>query len=91
MSTAKFNPGQTVATPNAIETHGEQALQACLIRHLSGDWGDLDPEDVQTNEAALNPDNPGRLFSSYKLPTGKLWIITEWDRSVTTALNPEDY
>jgi len=87
----KFNPGQTVATPNAIETHGMPAISECLLRHLSGDWGDLDPEDKAANEAALNPDNPARLLSSYVLPSGKLWIITEWDRSASTALNPEDY
>ena len=33
-----------------------------------------------------------RLFSSYQVAPGlKLWIITEWDRSVTTLLLPSEY
>jgi hypothetical protein len=33
-----------------------------------------------------------RVLSSYPLPTGqKIWIITEWDRSATTVLLPDDY
>ena len=33
-----------------------------------------------------------RLLSEYKLPDGRrIWIITEWDRSATTLLFPEDY
>jgi len=32
------------------------------------------------------------LLSAYRTLRGeKLWIITEWDRSVTTLLLPEDY
>ena len=33
-----------------------------------------------------------RLFSSYQVTRDlKLWIITEWDRSVTTLLLPSEY
>jgi hypothetical protein len=33
-----------------------------------------------------------RLLSAYHLKDGtKIWIITEWDRSATTVLLPEDY
>jgi hypothetical protein len=32
-----------------------------------------------------------RLLSSYTFPAGRIWVITEWDRSVTTFLLPEDY
>jgi len=32
-----------------------------------------------------------RLFSSYKIGDGKVWVITEADRSVTTVLLPDDY
>ena len=32
------------------------------------------------------------MMSAYKIETGlKVWVITEWDRSVTTILLPEDY
>jgi hypothetical protein len=61
-----------------------------LQRHLSGDWGDLSDDDRQQNDAALKQGD--RLLSSYQVsPTLKLWIITEWDRSVTTLLFPDEY
>jgi hypothetical protein len=32
------------------------------------------------------------VFSAYTLADGrKLWIVTEWDRSVTTLLLPMEY
>ncbi|WP_461241610.1 hypothetical protein [Ralstonia sp. SA306] len=33
-----------------------------------------------------------RVLSSYLLGNGqKMYVVTEWDRSVTTVLLPEDY
>lgn len=62
-----------------------------LRRHLHGDWGDLCDGDWQLNDAALTS-GEDRLFSSYQVtPDLKLWIITEWDRSVTTLLLPSEY
>lgn len=61
-----------------------------LKRHITGDWGDVYPEDAAINDHAVKHDE--RVLSSYTLTTGKrIWIITEWDRSVTTFLLPEDY
>jgi hypothetical protein len=57
---------------------------------MCGDWGDLDPVDWRENDRALR--DATRILSSYHLPTGeKIWIITEWDRSVTTLLLPREY
>ena len=60
-----------------------------LHRHHTGDWGDLDPEDVEANRAALHYGS--RLLSSYEIGNQKLWIITEADRGTTTVLLPEEY
>jgi hypothetical protein len=91
----KFNPGQLAVTSGVndlIADNEEFArhVQLSLKRHLAGDWGDVCDDDRVVNELALQ--NGERLFSVYKkegLPT--IWIITEWDRSVTTALFPEEY
>jgi hypothetical protein len=32
-----------------------------------------------------------RIFSAYETPAGKIWYITEADRSSTCILRPEDY
>src|SRR3546814_2412325 len=61
-----------------------------LRRHLHGDWGDLDDSDRRQNDAALQS-GEDRLFSSYQVTRDlKLWIITEWDRSLTTLLLPSE-
>jgi hypothetical protein len=61
-----------------------------LRRHLSGDWGDLDEKDLQSNDVAMIYGN--RLLSSYRItPDQTIWIITEADRSLTTVLFPDEY
>jgi hypothetical protein len=54
------------------------------------DWGDISESDRQQNELALTAGL--RILSSYALPNGdRVWLITEWDRSATTILLPDDY
>jgi hypothetical protein len=87
-----FPLGKTSATPGAIALLQELALTPFefIARHWQGDWGDLDPEDVQANVAALRYGY--RLLSNYEIGAGRrLWIITEADRSATTLLLPEEY
>ena len=60
------------------------------LRHKHGDWGDLSEEDRLENERALREGS--RLLSTYSTRRAdRLWVITEWDRSVTTMLLPEEY
>jgi hypothetical protein len=89
-----FEPGQLVWTRGVNDRVAENEEFAKLVgrgirRHLVGDWGDLGSEDVETNEYALNHNL--RLLSTYKDHSGKIYIITEADRSVTTILFPEEY
>lgn len=87
-----FPLGQVVATTGAMTAlveSGQTPLEF-LVRHVTGDWGELPPEDIQENEFSL--ENGLRLFSSYRTSKDeKLWVITEWDRSVTTLLLPLEY
>ena len=88
----RFSPGRVIATPAALALLGDcgKVPSEYLGRHLSGDWGDLDPHDRRENEWALK--TGARLFSSYAVcPQNKLWIITEANRSSTTILLPRDY
>ena len=61
----------------------------CLFRHVSGDWGKQCLEDFGTNEEALTDGE--RIMSVYELDNQTIWIITEWNREVTTVLDPMDY
>ena len=85
-----FHPGSIVATPGALEL-AQQGIDLLdyLARHLTGDWGDLCDVDKTENDFSLK--NGFRLLSAYTTPCGKLWIITEADRSATTFLLPDEY
>jgi len=87
-----FPLGQILATPGvleAVEQSGDR-LVVFVLRHAAGDWGDLSHEDMRANADALKEGT--RLLSAYHLKDGtKIWLITEWDRSATTALLPEEY
>ena len=87
-----FELGQVVGTPGALQalTEADKSPFEFLARHVTGDWGSLPEEDVQENKLAVERGH--RVFSSYRLDTGvKVWVITEWDRSVTTVLLPQEY
>ena len=86
----KFDLGRVVITAHAQDVLDSQEVQSALVRHATGDWGDVCREDRLANERGLKDDD--RLFSVYHAANSrKFWIITEWDRSVTTILVPEDY
>ena len=84
--------GKVVVTSNLQSKLGEKMdslLPKLISRHSSSDWGDVCPEDAKSNDHAAA--NGGRVLSCYKLDDVEIWAITEWDRSVTTFLLPEDY
>ena len=87
-----FALGQVVATPGALDLLDRSATNAhdLLRRHQRGDWGCVPPEDAALNDYSVT--HEGRVLSSYALSDSeRLWIITEWDRSVTTLLLPSEY
>jgi hypothetical protein len=99
-------------TPRAVVTRAlhnwaepEQSraawLAACLRRHVTGDWGDLDGDDWSANDAAVRR-RCGRVLSAYRLPTElaattsdrQVWIVTddfEDPDTATTVLWPSDH
>jgi hypothetical protein len=83
--------GKVIATPGAIKLlsgAGDDAF-SYLARHATGDWGELCEYDRRQNDVALREGY--RVLSSYPVGQGRVWIITEADRSVTTILLPEEY
>src|SRR5262245_27867924 len=92
-----FKVGHVVATPGFVVLMGDKddhllhmrTAHEFLTRHVTGDWGEVCREDAQSNDAAVK--EGARILSAYTLNGQKFWIITEWDRSVTTFLLPEEY
>ena len=91
----KFALGQILVT-SGVNQLGlknkkfENFIGQSLNKHINGDWGDLCDEDKELNEDALK--NGERLFSKYNFDKDtSIYIITEWDRSATTILFPDEY
>lgn len=82
-----FSPGEIFATQGAVNLGIN--LMPYLFRHLTGDWGELDEFDRQQNDLAVR--DGSRILSAYQMPAGKLWIITEANRTATTLLLPDEY
>lgn len=87
---ALFPLGQIVITCAAIADITPEDIFVALRRHAHADWGNVCADDRQANDAALQDGH--RLLSSYRSARQiEFWILTEWDRSVTTVLLPSDY
>lgn len=86
-----FNLGSVVLTRGIDELCGgnHALLLPLLKRHDHCDWGNCDPEDAISNNWATH--NEQRIMSVYECLGEAVWIITEWDRSVTTILLPSEY
>ena len=86
----KFPLGRTVTTRGALEALTHDDIINALVRHVQGDWGDLEDEDLAANERALLTE--GRLVSVYSSASHvRFYVITECDRSFTTVLLPHEY
>lgn len=92
----KFELGKIVGT-NGVSNKMENDksfvnfVAKSLARHSDGDWGDLCEEDKALNDSGLK-NGDDRLFSKYNYDDGtSIYIITEWDRSATTILFPDEY
>jgi hypothetical protein len=88
-----FPLGHVVATPGASEVIERRGLDAgfVLLRHVTGDWGDLDDEDKTANDHALVGGNTIRSVYGREGDPDRLYVITEQDRSSTTLLLPGEY
>ena len=99
----KFDPGRVVMTPGAIEVlaNNNALVSTYLVRHVTGDWGDLEPCDKRANDSDLKVGR--RVLSAYKLANSDtIWIVTDavdviqptddpLKRDVTTVLLPSEY
>ena len=88
--------GQLVATRAvSLDTQADPEFNNhvvdCVMRYMSCDWGDTHPDDKPLNDSAVKngDDRVLAVYKSDRFPT--IWIITEWDRSVTTILYPDEY
>ena len=88
-----FESGKLCITPGAAAvfemSENINGLSKILMRHCSGDWGDVSDDDKELNDQSVADGT--RIMSQYTVDGDKVWIITEADRSSTTILLPEEY
>ena len=79
----------TVGAREALEESNQSAVEF-LAKHSTGNWGDVCREDAEENDFSVKEEF--RILSAYKTEKGeKLYVITEWDRSITTILLISEY
>ena len=96
---SNFKLGKLVATAAVVDMMQKDHVFAAFVsksirRYEECDWGDTCEEDKKTNYKALE-DGGINILATYeqagvKTPM-KILITTEWDRSATTILFPEEY
>jgi len=85
----RFKYGRIEISPAVMEVIGPEAAGEGVLRHLCGDWGDVDRELWKSNNDALREGR--RLTSCYRDRKGTRFLITTaQDRSVTNVLLPEE-
>lgn len=93
---SKFELGQIVETRGiaaARESNKrfDREVNRAFARYIAADFSDMQyAEDIAMNYDAIQNGN-ARIFATYNTCKGKIYIITEWDRSCTTILFPSEY
>ena len=90
-----MNGAQLVVTRSIKTTTDENPIYlreilTALSRYKKRDWGELSDNDKLANDEALASGDE-RIFAAYDTTQGKIYIITEADRSVTTVLFAHEY
>lgn len=87
-----FPLGQTVVTDRVVVALAEtgQTLESFLQRHQLGDWGIVNEEEWIDNNQSVQEGS--RILSAFRLTNGiEFWVITEGNRSTTSAMLPFEY
>ena len=89
MDLGKVVMTRKVADLTAEDVEFANNIIEAMRRYVNKDWGECSEDDKALNDEALK--NGDSILASYSTNKGKVWIITECDRSSTTILFPEEY
>lgn len=88
-----FELGEVVTTRDIAAQLRPAVIVGLVKKHATGDFGDLCQEDIDENTRSIREGD--RVLSMYNVPVDghdeKIYVITEWDRSVTTVLFADEY
>lgn len=92
----RFNLGRVVQTRGVNSksrenrAFGREVMDA-FRKYQRGNWGDTERDSVKRNNAVVKDGVEDQIFAVYDTSEGKIYIITEWDGSVTTILFSHEY
>lgn len=84
-----FKSDGAVITHGASDAISNEGAHELLVRHYCGDWGEAHPDDKVLNDLGI--DGGDSLMSVFTVDGVKIWVYTEWDRSITTILLPSEW
>lgn len=64
-------------------------VQCAAARYLAEDWGDLCDADKESNDLSVK-NGDDLILGKYTTCEGDIYILTEWDRSATTVMFPDE-
>lgn len=91
----KFDVGQIIMTAGIMTRAATDAgflefITDSFKRFIKGDWGNVSDDEKNDNDLAVKHGDD-RIMAMYEKDNQPVYIITEWDRSVTTILFAEEY
>lgn len=91
----KFKIGQIVITKGvnakiSKSIEFSKFILESIAKYRNCNWGNLGNEDQKMNDDAVK-NGDDRIFAKYNNDEGDIYIITEWNREVTTILFPSEY
>lgn len=90
MKTGKWVMTAEINNDIADDTKFAKEITSFMRRYLQCDWGDTCEGDKKLNDEAVKS-GQDRILAAYDSSRGKVYIITEWDRSYTTILYASEY
>lgn len=68
----------------------DKEISEAFKKFINCEWGNISSLEKQLNDAAVI-EKDSRILAAYKTSAGKVYIITDWDRSKTTILFADEY
>ena len=85
-----FKTGARFVTPAAVEALTIPEIDEALLKHATGQWGELTEGDKRANDEAI--EEGFRILSVYISGSQtKFYVLTEANRRRTTIMLPSDY
>jgi hypothetical protein len=87
-----FPIGQLFISVGVTEMLSTEEISTYLNRHTSGDWGNIDTDVAQENDAVAHQ-KQGTILSCYAIAAQNqdIWLHTDFESNATTVLLPNEY